>query len=441
MFKSKDFLQNKKTTIIKHFNDVSIYFLTNSISALLPLLLLPFLTSKLNPIDYGAIGVLFMMQIFIQPFLGLQTSGIVSVRYFKNTKNELAEYIGGSLIILAASFCVLFLCTLFCFKYFSQNFPGIIIKWVCLIIIASSLDFLTTIRLLIFQVSGRKLAYSFTQSLKVITELFCTIILIFIFAFKAEGRVYAIFTASFFTSLFSIISLYKEGYISFDNIKSKFSDILNFGIPMIPHTIGGALIGLTGIYFISNQFGLLYTGIFSSALQIAGVINFITKSFNLALTPTLFELLQKGDNLKRRAFILFSAFASVIVIVYFGIILFDRIIIEKFINKRYWTSLQFIPWIALGYLFNGLTVFLVNVLLFYQKTIVLGVISIVIGLANIPLTYFLLSMYGPIGASYAIAIIFFLNFILIISYSKFYFEKIKLNNLISKELQFSSIEK
>ena len=53
-----------------------------------------------------------------------------------------------------------------------------------------------------------------------------------------------------------------------------------------------------------------------------------------------------------------------------------------------------------------------NYILYSEKTFVLAAITIVIGLVNIPLNYYLIGHYGELGAAMSFAIIFFFYFTL-----------------------------
>ena len=84
------------------------------------------------------------------------------------------------------------------------------------------------------------------------------------------------------------------------------------------------------------------------------------------------------------------------------------------INEKFEEAILLIPILALGFTFEGLRKVLEAPLVFKHKVKSLAVITLLAGLINIVLNYFLIKLYGIDGAAYSTLISF--SFLYLISF-------------------------
>ena len=77
----------------------------------------------------------------------------------------------------------------------------------------------------------------------------------------------------------ALVILSRDGWLKFNIKKQYMQSALSFGIPLIPHTLGGILIGFTDRLFITKMVGLEATGIYTVGFQVGMIIGLIEDSF------------------------------------------------------------------------------------------------------------------------------------------------------------------
>ena len=83
---------------------VSGFAFVNLLRALVPFLLLPFLTRFLSPSDYGVLSVVETGILLLVPLMLFNAQGLFGSRYYKIDKQEVAKLSGNALLVAAGSF-------------------------------------------------------------------------------------------------------------------------------------------------------------------------------------------------------------------------------------------------------------------------------------------------------------------------------------------------
>ena len=191
------------------------------------------------------------------------------------------------------------------------------------------------------------------------------------------------------------------------------NDILKFGLPLVPHTLGAILISLADRFIITKLISVGDAGLYQAGIQISMAILFVTDAFNKAYSPWLYSSLQKKSyelNLKIVRFtyiyfVLLLAAGTLMSLLPEGI--FAWILGEKFRSAK-----NYITWSSYAYVFNGMYLMVCNYIFYSEKTKYLAYITLPLGIVNILLSYYLTLRLGVIGASISMCISYFLMFLL-----------------------------
>ena len=135
------------------FKNASIYTIASFLNASIPFLLMPILTRKISPEDYGIVASFQGLIGLISPFIGLGIDGSIEREYFKNQYGNISGYITNCFYLLfTSSFIILF------FIYFFSSsivdlidFPS---KWLFSIVIVSLGQYMTLVLLMLWQVKN-----------------------------------------------------------------------------------------------------------------------------------------------------------------------------------------------------------------------------------------------------------------------------------------------
>ncbi|UTH00862.1 oligosaccharide flippase family protein [Macrococcoides canis] len=388
-----------------------IYTSTNVINRLLPFLLLPFLTSALNKNEYGIIS---MTEVFINimlPIISLNSFGAISRKYYDKI-SDFGSYLYTSIILNILMFLI-FSLIFYLFSNLFTKLLGFELKWivVCLLIVFLKSIFQTHLTML--QITNQPMTYGILQILNTLVNFSLTIYLILNLNFRWDGRLVSQIIGF---GIFAIISLYllNRKYKLINYQKEYAKDIVSFGVPLIPHSLGGMLITMSDRIIITNMVGLAATGVYAVGTQIGMVIWMIQDAFNKAWIPFLFNKL-KNPTSDNKLLIVKITYIYIIVISILTLALYlsSSIIVDIFIDDKYKEATKYIGLIGLGYAFNGIYKMVSGPLFYFRKTYILSYVTALTAILNIVLCIIFIKLFGTIGAAISTCLSFFIGMVVV----------------------------
>lgn len=402
----------------KFFGNAGIYLGANILNAGIPFLLLPVLTRVLTPADYGTLAMFGIVLSVVGAFTGLSVHGAIGVRYFQMETAALAEYVGACVGILVVSTSVIFLLVALLGEWLS-SVSGVPSDWLLVAVILSGFQFIANIRLSLWQVSGEAMKYGIFQVSQSLTNAAFSLIFILAVGLAWQGRVLGQILA---ISVFGIISLWwllKDNLLkNSNNWRRHVLDALNFGVPLIPHVIGGLLISTAGQFIVTNKFGVAKVGLYVVGVQFGSALGIVADAFVKSYGPWLYEKLKDGSNADPHfivgivyyvflSFLLLSVIASIIVFAVFPLI----------VGERFLAGRSMALFFIFGAGFIGMYYAVAGFFFFTSKTRFVSVVTIFSGVLSIFLMLILGEFFGIMGVAsgYLISQIFMFLFAWIIS--------------------------
>ncbi|QWB99436.1 oligosaccharide flippase family protein [Mycoplasmatota bacterium] len=406
-------LELKRITDTSLFKTASIYTFSHLLNKAIPFLLLPILTRYLSAEDYGIVSMFGVVVAILISFVGLNTHGAVARNYFDKSKENMKTYVTSTISILIFSISLISLIFIIGGRFIASltSLP-LIMLWVALII--SIAQFVNSLTLVLWQVQRKATQYGLFNFAKSLMDVSLSIVLIVGMGFAWRGRIYAQLIASIVFLLVSIVLLRKNNWIGNKVKRDDLSDAFKFGLPLIPHIVGGILITMIDRFFITNYSGIAETGIYTVGYQVGAVINVFATSFNQAFSPWLYSKL-KLDSVSIKIKIVKMTYIYFVAIIIMAIILTiaANILLPFIVGKQFQSSNIYVFWIALGYAFHGMYFMIVNYLFYIKKTNFIGLITLILAILNIVLNMIMVPIYGALGAAYATTIAYLLQFILV----------------------------
>jgi O-antigen/teichoic acid export membrane protein len=380
---------------------------------MIPFLLLPILTRILTPAEYGTIAMFLVMVSIFSAFTGLSVHGAIGVRYFQLSKEDLADYVTSCIGILVVSTTAVLLIVIV-LHHWIIKVSGIPLAWLIVAVFVSGLQFLINIRLSLWQVSGRPWHYGGLQVSRSLLDALLSLVLVLGLSMAWQGRVIGNSAAILLTGSLALTWLYKDQFLRRTNSwKIHAKDALCFGIPLIPHVIGGMLMVLVDRIIINNFLGKDFLGVYMVALQMGMVIGLLTESFNKAYAPWLFRHLSNEEKKINKPIIIkgtYFYFISIVVVA----LLYGTLIpfaMKFIVGEEFFLSSSIVIYLALGSAFCGCYYMVVNYIFFARKTEYLALITLSSGLLNIPITYILVQEMQLKGAAIAFLITNIITFL------------------------------
>jgi O-antigen/teichoic acid export membrane protein len=374
--------------------------------------MMPILTRYLTPTDYGIVAMFAVLLGIVNPFVGLSLHGAISVRYFEKQETDLPKYIGNCFLILTVSSILVAMVMLLFAGQISKlsAFPQ---EWLWSVIFIATAQFMGFVLMALWQVENKPVRYGIFQNLQTIVDISLTILLVVGLGKNWQGRIEAQAITMAFFAMASGFLLYRGGWLKLKYDRPSIDNALRFGIPLIPHALGGMLIVQTDRMFLVNMAGVATAGIYTVGYQFGSIIELVASSFNQAYAPWLFRHLSEDDPAAKRRIVKLSYIYFVAILCFaVGLSLAVPWFLTFFVGKNFVGAGKYVFWIALGYACNGMYYMVANYIFFAGKTAVLARLTFVTALLNIAFNYLLIKLNGPIGAAQASALAFFISFIL-----------------------------
>ena len=382
----------------KLFFNTIIYGISGSLVALIPLILLPFMTRNLSQTEYGSALFFSAMLTMILPFVGFGTMNAISVRFFQLPKKSFNSYLWSCIfILLVSSFIILFLFIIF--RPFISSISVIPFKWFLLAGITACLWGVS-------QACGvlliaKKMAYKYLLINLVIGSItiIFTLISIKYFEYSWEGFAWGIFLAHLCAALLSFIFMHTENKASPVN-KDHIKDSIKFGMPILIHSISMSSISYFDRFIITSNLGLEELAKYGVAFQLALILNFIAQAFNKAFVPFLYSHLKSGTYESKIAIV--RATYLIFLIIILATIIFSfalKFLILYVAGKQYIDIYNIAVIISIGGAFNAAYLMVVNYIFYAGKTLMLGLTSFCVACFFILLSVFMVPRFGLEGAS------------------------------------------
>jgi O-antigen/teichoic acid export membrane protein len=376
-----------------------IYTITNAISSGLPFFLLPFLTRVLTPAEYGTIAMFSVVVTVLGAFTGLSVHGAIGIRFFEQDRYDLPRYVSTCLLILFVSTIFVF-CFVALLSSWLEAFTKLPLVWLFVAVLVSGAQFVIQIQLALWQAARRPWQFGAARIFQSFLDAVLSLTLILYLGMAWEGRLFGISIATFTCMIAILFALRSGGYLKLSADKQYAVNALKFGVPLIPHVIGGMLIVMTDRFLISNVLDVSSTGIYMVAMQIGMALGLLTDSFNRAFSPWLIESLGKRDVLRDRKIVYYTYVYFVVVSVIAILIgLTAPYFLGVLVGEQYQAAANIVIYITMGFAFGGMYYMVTNYIFYAGNTAGLAAITFFAGVFNIAVTYWLLRRYGLVGAA------------------------------------------
>lgn len=401
----------KKIFKSKLVGNTAIYALANVLNGAIPFLLLPILTRVFTPEEYGLVTLISAVIAIMGAFTGLSVHGAVSVKYFDKEIDH-PKFVGASLMVLAGSTCAVLVFLLFAGDKLSGwiHLPK---QWLIIAAIASAAQFVINIRLTMWQVQEKAMRYGFFQVTQTFFNLTLSLALVFWVLMGWEGRAWGIVLAIIIFGSLAIVSLHKEKLVHWQGNKQYAKAAMRFGVPLIPHVLGGLIIAIADRFIIAKLLGSGSVGIFTVSVQLAMVMTFLVDAFLKSYSPYLFKELGSASEINKKNIVKTTYMIFVVFFIFSTLyIYFIESVLGVLVGEKFTPSIAYIPWLVYSAMFSGMY-YLVGLYIVYAgKTHVLSIVTVCVGLFHFALLYYMVSIEGLLGAAKVTAASSVLMFVL-----------------------------
>ena len=392
-----------------------IYFFSNVCSAMIPFLLLPVLTHYLSPESFGEISMFQALVVGLGAFIGVNGVGATNRKFFDKDldSKQYSKYNTNVInVIFISAFLVICLFLLFG-QFFSKVF-SIKEDWLFLAIYYCIFISIYNLCLGQCQIRDKAIKFGGFQLLQSFVNIFLSLFFIIYLNFGSDGRVYGMVASLLLLSVLSFLYLYYCKYIYLWNFNFFYmKDIINFGVPLIPHTLSFFLISYADRFIINDMLGKDKVAFYSIAIQLSLCFSMVFESISKSYFPWLFRQLAGGDVSIKVKIVKWTYLFNIVVLLFSMLSFFIApFFIELFLSKEYQSISNIIGFIFLGQSFNGMYLLVVVYITYAKKNIYISIVTFFCGVLNIPLTICLIKMFGIEGAAISFSVVNFIIFLL-----------------------------
>ena len=396
----------------------SIYLGSSILAKMIPFLLLPIMTKYLTPKEYGILSIYLILITFYNAFIGMAIHTNISKNFFTISKKELSVYIGNIMLILFLTFSFYLLLTYLLTIAYDTVF-SIPSHWLLLLPFISVMMMVNEINTTILRNEQRAYLFGIFEISNMFIKMSLTVLFLVVYALSWYSQILGTFIGG---SLFFIIGIFyirKKGYLSFVFNREKIKSILQISIPLIPHVIGGVIIAMSDRLFIEQMVGLEAVGIYSVGYMFGMVVLLFTDAFIKAWSPWFYKSLANPSESKNKKIVKYSyIYILSVFLLAILISLVGEMLLPYFVDEKFYDAKEFILWIALGYAVHGIYKIFFPYLVHLNKTSFLAISTITAAILNLIFNYFLIDLYGAIGATYATIIAFATSALLVFWYQE-----------------------
>jgi O-antigen/teichoic acid export membrane protein len=180
---------------------------------------------------------------------------------------------------------------------------------------------------------------------------------------------------------------------------------LAFGLPLLPHTLGGFLLFSADRFIINAKLGLSDAGIYAVAAQLTSVMGMVFTAVNNAYVPWLFQRLKDDIPAQKHQIVRYTyMWFGMIGLAVAGAFLVGPTLVVWVAGDGFAEAGSVVGWLALSQAFVGMYLMVTNYIFYSKKTIYLSVATLISGLVNLGLLPVLVVTVGLKGAAWAACI-------------------------------------
>lgn len=395
---------------MKILSNASVYLGANILNAAIPFFLLPILTRVLTPTEYGTVAMFEAAIACLAVLTGLSIHGAVGVHYYKEDQASFPQYVGVCLMILIGSTLVT-LAVIALAAPAAAKFSGLGIHWLLFAVLVSAAQFLINIRLVIWQSANRVWRYGMFQIFQTVLNAALSLFLVLGLAWGGVGRMTGFGIAVIFFGFLALISLQTGGWIKWQWSREYFNDALRFGVPLVPHTLGGLAFTFADRFIITKNLGVNATGLYFVAVQLSMPLLMFGSSFNRAFVPWLYAKLAKKEN-HLAVVVSYIAIGGLLLS---GMLyaVFVRVGLSYFVGEKYLHAQSIAIILIVGTSFQAAYYAVVNFIFYEKKTSYLSAITFVTGILYVAGAWAVAPNYGLEGIAKVFALTQGLFFLLV----------------------------
>jgi O-antigen/teichoic acid export membrane protein len=389
----------------KLINNTVTYGIGSVSTKLIGIAILPLLTMYLSPSDFGVIGILTMLSIFLNALMSLGFGTSIGVVFFETEDKDKRQDVILTAFWGLVFFNIILLILIVPFsEYISEKLVGSVTYYKETLFTVISTSIMTCALPFMLNIQFQEKAKRYVAGNIMISFLSLIAYIIYVVVLKKGliGYFYAFFTTQLFTLI--IFLLLNNFQISFKFKKNVFQKLLKHGIPMIPSFFSLFVLAQSNRYILKIFSNIESVGIYTIGYNIGSVMQLIINAFSSAWTPYFLSFINKQDEVATHFGKILRNYTIIVGFIVVCFFVFGKVIIMVFINENYIESYKVIGFVALSNFFIGLFNLFLPPIYFEKEVHFISLIQIISSVLSIIFNVVLIYFLGFFGAAIALSL-------------------------------------
>ncbi|MEZ8887941.1 lipopolysaccharide biosynthesis protein [Vibrio sp. 10N.247.311.14] len=380
-----------------------IYIISTAVSGITPILLIPILTSYLSPTEYGNLSMFTILSAAMTSVMGFGTVGAANRKYFDNKSDFeiIKSYNSACFTILLYSILMIIPVVVYIYNvgYVYLDIPP---EWALYCFLIGIFTFVVNFRLGQWQIRGIAWKYACVQVGQSLLVFIITFLLIKQGEYREEVRVYAGVITSIIVGTIAIFLLAKERLLSCKANKEQILEALSFGLPLLPHILGGLVINTFDRYYIGLYLGKESLGYYSLGISIALIMSMFFHSINKAYSPWVFKKLSM-DNQDSNVQVVKNCYQLFIFLIFISLMIYllGPWVFKLIIDDKFNQSIPIVIILMISQVFLGAYLVVTNIVFYSKRTKYIAISTLTCGIVNVALLLILTPIFNLQGAAYS----------------------------------------
>lgn len=396
------------TKIVNTIKDVRIilrtsiaYFSGDVLNKLVIFLVLPIFTRFLTPEDFGYLETMRIVMAVCVSIIGLEAYSLIVRDFFGETRKNIDKLISTNLYTGFFIIIILLILSVSPIGIWFSDFIVFPVAWLPIVLILSFFTFIGNTLYRILQAQQKPKLFVLVQLFTSITTVCIGLYLVVYRGLDWTGRFWATLIVTGLLAVFTLSYLKLNKLLIAFYGKKYLRRIALFGIPLIPHTIGGWLMTSVDRIYLNRLSGVNETGLYSIAFMFSMIVMFIVDSVNKAVLPIFFEKLQNINYATRIRIIQLTYLYDLFILSLSMVVsVVSYFLVQTLLPIEYDGVGKYLVWLCLVAGITGSYRMRSVYIIFTRKTYLTFFAGALLGgIVNIILIPVLIDLNGPIGAA------------------------------------------
>jgi O-antigen/teichoic acid export membrane protein len=368
------------------------YLIFSLMSSVISFLTTVYMARSISQEAMGVIG-LYMAILYIFPQLvSFGSVGLVSINKVKLSTEDFIDFSKSYITFGFINFSIMF--TISCLAiFFLKEYWQIFFA----LPVISFLMFIASFHQSELVQDGKSKYYGIYNLFNSVSMALLTVVFIAFFGLEWDGRLWAMLVAQCLVVFFMYKNTFKTlHFFKIDIDKSRFKEYMKFGLPLMFGLGAGWVLNQADNYIVLHFFTLKDVGVYSVAYSIGSIVNIINQAVTNAITPILYNALEKKEGhkiVKKMNF--YYSLAIIFISLFIGLNAFWYMPIV--FGGDYANSSAIVFFIALAFGFNGIYRTTGGVIAFYKQNSLQMKLVYASAIVNVVASMVLIPVFGIVS--------------------------------------------